>query len=366
MCFSNNLNPIVISKDLYDDNWNLTRTPVIVIDRKFNKQITGFLPSYPSYVLPFESIDNLNMTIENLQRSTLWNIKSRFLILTTDSRCISTRRILEFMSKQDLLSVYYLCIKKKSTVVFTLNPYASYAPEPWALIEKFGENDKKMKLYNLQYSKNPEICKSIIFDKTGHLEGEIIKSVNILETKPPPIFNYRKSADSYLKSLLEHEIMCTLPYKISVLINATPTLDLIYTPNLTEYWKQGYIQQLVDHTHCIYHEMMDISNTKYEYEDIITDYSTEIQFSILTKKIDFLTVINDVTSDELFVAKTLVLLVMFAITMVFINRDDVRQALMDVMRLITSMGLESPLNQLAIKFIFFFGFIFAFLIVPEF
>ncbi|CAG5079148.1 Protein of unknown function [Cotesia congregata] len=146
ICFVNNSNPVVISEDLLDNNWDPGRNPLIVIDRKFDKQITGFLPTYPMYVLAFESIDEL--------KSTFWNIKSPFLIVETDSRCLSTKTILKFMWKQNLIAVYHLCDQKNSTVVFTLNSFASYAPAPWELIAEFDDDEgKKMTLCRFQYTK---------------------------------------------------------------------------------------------------------------------------------------------------------------------------------------------------------------------
>ncbi|XP_074106888.1 uncharacterized protein LOC141532441 [Cotesia typhae] len=177
MCFVNNSNPMVISEDLLDNNWNPGGNPLIVIDRKFDKEITGFFPTYPTYALAFESIDKLKVDINNLQRSTFWNIKSPFLIVETGSRCHSTKTILKYMWKLNLLDVYYLCDRKNLTVVLTLNPYASYAPARWELIDEFGEDDdKKMTLYRLQYTKDPEICNNITFDKTDHLENAEVKT----------------------------------------------------------------------------------------------------------------------------------------------------------------------------------------------
>ncbi|XP_044592738.1 uncharacterized protein LOC123270658 [Cotesia glomerata] len=286
MCFTNNSNPVMISEDLLDDNWNPGENSLIVINRKFNKHITGFLPTYPTYVLSFKSIDNLKPVIDNLQRSKFWNTGSPFLMVGTGSRCSNTKKVLEFMWNRDSLSVYYLCENKNSSVIYTLNSYASYAPAPWKLIEKFGDSDKKLTLFRLGYIKgtlnieylssvlkiitrslfsDPQICKSITFDKTDHLE----------------------------------------------------------------------------------------------------DYTRETTISIVTKKTDSLTGISEIINNEQFVIGTSLLLIMFTIVMVIIIRDDIGLAVMKMARLVTGMAIETPLNRLAIKLIFFFGFLFAFLIVPD-
>ncbi|CAG5074004.1 Protein of unknown function [Cotesia congregata] len=233
MCFTNNSNLVMISEDLLDDNWNHGENSLIVIDHKFNKQITGFLPAYPIYILSFRSIDNLKPVVDNLQRSKFWNTGSPFLMVRTGSRCSNTKKILEFMWNRDFLSVYYLCKNKNSSVIYMLNPYASYAPAPWKLIEKF------------------------------------------------------------------------------------------------------------------------------------EDYTGETKISIVTKKTDFLTGISEIINNEQFVIGISLLLIMFTIVMVIIIKDDIGLAVMKMARLVTGMALETPLNRLAIKVIFFFGFLFTFLIVPD-
>nr|ACE75471.1 hypothetical protein GIP_L7_0100 [Glyptapanteles indiensis] len=361
ICFTNNSNPVVISADLLDNNWDPSRNSLIVVDREFNKHITGFLPSYPTYVLSYESIDNLKPVMDNLQKSKFWNINSPFLMARTGSRCPSPRRMLEFMWNRDLLSVYYLCVKKNSTVVFTLNPYASYAPAPWELIDKFGDSDKKLTLFRLEYTKDPEICKSIIFDKTDHLEGTKIKIVQFEDTEIFSEEEKRKFADDIVKNGLTTDYINL--YKISALINATPTLDIISTVNEP---LRGDIKQFADSKYDIYNTFETIDVTDYEYVDVMADYSNEKSFSIMTKKTDSLTGISKLTNDVNFVVGTILLLIMFTIVMVIINRDDIGLALMDMVRLVTGMALETPLNRLAMKFIFFFGFLFSFLIVPDF
>nr|ACE75462.1 hypothetical protein GIP_L7_0010 [Glyptapanteles indiensis] len=361
ICFTNNSNPVVISADLLDNSWDPGGNLLIVIDREFNKQITGFLPSYPTYVLSFKSIDNLKPVIDNLQKSKFWNINSPFVMVGIGSRCPSPRRMLEIMWNWNLLSVYYLCDKKNSTVVFTLNPYASYAPAPWELIDKFGDNDKKLTFFKLEYTKDPEICKNITFDKTDHLEGTKIKIVQFEDTEIFSEEENRKFADNVVKIKLKADFINL--YKISALINATPTLDIISTVNEP---LRGDIKQFADSKYDIYNTFETIDVTDYEYVDVMADYTNEETFLLLTKKTDSLTEISKLTNDVNFVVGTILLLIMFTIVMVIINRDDIGLALMDMVRLVTGMTLETPLNRLAMKFIFFFGFLFSFLIVPDF
>ncbi|CAG5079150.1 Protein of unknown function [Cotesia congregata] len=366
ICFVNNSNPVVISEDLLDNNWDPGGNPLIVIDRKFDKQITGFLPTYPMYVLVFKSIDELKVVINNLQKSTFWNIKSPFLIVETNSHCLSTKTILKFMWKRNLMAVYHLCYQKNSTVVFTLNPFASYAPAPWELIAEFDDDDgKKMTLYRLQYTKDPEVCKSIIFDKTDHLDNAEVKTSKFTTLENVFINETFKRlySDEIIHSKLKSKYM-TL-HQLSLLMNITSTIDLIPNVKIQELLKQGYVKELADEIYDIHDQILPIEATKYKYVDVMAYYH-EMRFSILTKKTNFLTVFNDVTNDVRFVVGTIVLFIMFTIVMFIINKDNVCLAMMDVVRLVLSMTLETPLNRLVMKFILFFGFLFAFLIVPDF
>ncbi|CAD6227271.1 GSCOCG00006056001-RA-CDS [Cotesia congregata] len=359
-CLTNNSNPVMISKELFDYNWNPNKNPLIIIDNVFKKQITSFFPAYPTYVLFFQSIESLKEIINHLKQSALWSIKSPFVIVETESRCKNTRRVLEFLWKKDLLSVYYLCNKKDLTAIFTLNPYASYAPKPWVLIEKFGDSTKNITFYSLQYSKDPELCKSITFEKTDHLKSADIKFTYFSSTDK---LLKKQFHDDQLKELINRKV--TNLFNIPAYINATPTLEIIKRANSSQL-TQGFIQQLVDQTHDVHGSLMPVTETDYKYVDVIADYFHEHEFFILTKKADFFTVINEVSSDVDFVVMTIAVFVMFTIALVLINKEDICGALMDSMRLVVSMGLESPLNRLAMKFIFFCGFLFAFLIVPDF
>ncbi|KAH0551951.1 hypothetical protein KQX54_003386 [Cotesia glomerata] len=358
MCFTNNSNPVMISEDLLDNNWNPGENSLIVIDRKFNKKITGFLPAYPTYVLPFKSIDNLKPAVDNLQRSKFWNIGSPFLMVGTGSRCSSTKKLLEFMWNRDLLFVYYLCENKNSSVIYTLNPYASYAPAPWKLIEKFGDSDKKLTLFRLEYIKDPQICKSITFDKTDHLENAEIKFVRFYNNTCSKEEN-KKIAERLVEDLLKTDYINI--YKISALINATPMLEIIPTSLL----QRSEIQEFADSRYDIYGSMRFIDATDYEYVDVIAEYSYDSTFSIVTKKTDSLTGISEITNNVQFIVATSLLLILFTIVMVIIKRNDVGLAVMEMVRLVTGRALETPLNRLAITLIFFFGFLFAFLIVPD-
>ncbi|XP_057338864.1 uncharacterized protein LOC130676558 [Microplitis mediator] len=169
MCFTNNSNSVIITDDLYRNGYrdeNLSDendkiSSVIIITSNFEpSKITGLIRSYPTYVLPFESIKKLKTLIEKFKSSTIWSVTSKFLILDTtkEPRCANAEKILKFLWKIDLLFSYYMCYDndKDSTFFYTLNPFTKYAPPPWVQVETTDEfsnkKNKKLILYSLQYS----------------------------------------------------------------------------------------------------------------------------------------------------------------------------------------------------------------------
>lgn len=152
---------------------------------------------------------------------------------------------------------------------------------------------------------------------------------------------------------------------VSTLMNATVTTIVIPPSNNVEVLKQGYIEQLANNMCDIYLPILPIEATDYNHVDVLA-YSYERSCGIATKKTNFLTVISELTQDVRFVMGTMVLFVMFTILMFMINKHDLKLAVLDMVRLVVSMGLETPLNRLVMKIVLFFGFLFAFLIVPDF
>ncbi|CAG5079199.1 Protein of unknown function [Cotesia congregata] len=109
MCFKSNSNPVFISADLISKDWDPGGNSWVVIDHKFQKQAMGFNSAYPTYVLSFESMGYLKAAINHFRKSTAWSIKSPFLIVEKKSLCSNAGEVLQFMWKEDLLAVYYLC-----------------------------------------------------------------------------------------------------------------------------------------------------------------------------------------------------------------------------------------------------------------
>ncbi|CAG5109235.1 Protein of unknown function [Cotesia congregata] len=123
--FANNSNPLIISSDLVDDQVASgsidNGSPLIVINGdQMRKQIGGYLPSYPTYILRFESMQKLISLIFRFMGSIIWNIKSPIFILDISEgpHNINAFMVLSFFGNLDILESYYVCYddKRDSTI----------------------------------------------------------------------------------------------------------------------------------------------------------------------------------------------------------------------------------------------------------
>ncbi|CAG5092626.1 Protein of unknown function [Cotesia congregata] len=352
MCFTNNSSSVVISEDLLGNDWDPGGNSMIIIDRKFKKQITGFMSAYPTYVLSFDTMKNLKMTLEHLQQSTIWSIKSPFLIVKSKSQRANARKVLEFMWQQDLLAAYYICSDEDSTNVFTLNPFKSYAPAPWVNLDKLSGNNTKTALFALK------ICESITFDKAQELNGHEINVAFFFDFKnvPPDKINIELSKTGRkihsIETLLAH-------------VNAERRSHFFPRSIKSRSFLNGYLNQLVDKTGDVMGKTRQLADTNYKYMDIITAYN-EVEFSILTKKSNYLEAVSQVTCNYQFLFLTVFVLILIAIIVMINNKFDISGSIMYVMNLTAGMGVLIPLDRLSMRIIYLFGFVFIFTVMPDF
>ncbi|CAG5075632.1 Protein of unknown function [Cotesia congregata] len=292
-CFANNSNPLIISSDLVDDQVASRSidngSPLVVInDDQRRKQMEGYLPSYPTYILRFESLQKLVSLIFGFMGSTIWSIKSPIFILDISggTHDKNASMVLGFLGSLDILVSYYECYddKKDSTMVYTQNLFTQYALPPWnqVIIANAKSNSKtKSVLYSLQYPKDlKNNYKNIYFDKTQYLGG--------------------------------HEIKLMIP---------------IIEKNVPEH---------------------------------------ETQYSILTQKTDYLTALTAIHINFQLIFTTLLVLFIIAVIIIMNNKFNVSEGIMDIVSMSLSMGIMSPMGRLSMRIIYFFGFLFIFVVMPEF
>ncbi|XP_057335964.1 uncharacterized protein LOC130674606 [Microplitis mediator] len=378
-CFINNSNPAIITSDLIDDGYkkqNLgdgkgRNSPVIVINEDLKgDRIKGYVPTYPTYVLSFESIKKLEAQVEEFRSSAIWSIKSPFLVIDTnkESRCANAGKVLGFLWTIDLLSAYYLCSDdgNNSTIVYTLNPFTNYAPLPWVKVEaadQFDDNKgKKWTLYNLQYTKDRTSCENISFDKTQDLAGHKIKFAVVLDLPmKDESVKVNKINKAFKKLLSETSVnLLTLPHYI----NAEGSINVSDFLHDT-FIKRGYNTEFANKSIDAYSSVLQLADTNHEFSDFITQYR-EARYSILTKKSNYLTAMSEITYNLQFIILTIIVLVLIAVIIIVNNKFDISGGIMDVIKMSAGMGVMSPFDKLSMRIIYLSGFLFIFTVMPEF
>ncbi|XP_057335958.1 uncharacterized protein LOC130674603 [Microplitis mediator] len=379
-CFTNNSNPIIISADLINNDDKVKNPPdinnlkssFIIINEDFKPtKIEGYIPTYPTYVLLFESFLKLTALIGELRKSKIWSIKSPFFVLDTtkDSRCMNAQPVLGMLWKYDLLSAYYLCnnSERDSTIVYTLNPFTNYAPSPW--VQLYASNvfidkaDEKWTFYNLKYSKDKKICQNMIFDKTKHLKQNKIKLLAVERFPNVTLDKKVEMIRNYLKTITNKKIpsiYTLLPY-----INATYLVHFTEQGFTKEMMNNGYIDEIVRKVCDANDKLTQLSDTNYQFMDVMTQY-TLIEYSILTKKSNYLKVISEITYNIQFIVLSIVCLLLILVVILINNTFRVSESIMDVVRMLANMGVMSPMDRLSMRIIYFSGFLFIFIIMPEF
>ncbi|XP_057335345.1 uncharacterized protein LOC130674062 [Microplitis mediator] len=378
MCCANNSNPLIMTSDFIDDyhkvqnpfNFHQNSSVIIINDDFKADKIQGIIPSYPTYVLSFKSIEKLSSLIKEFRSSVVWSITSKFLVLDTDkeSHCANAGKVLGFLWKFDLLESYYLCYDydKESTIIYTLNPFTNYAPPPWTQIdatEKFDDKDStKWTLYNLRYSNEKNLCHTIKFDKTKILEGHNVKITifaNLRKKTSEEKKNYLRRHFEKLLATKEVSLNNLLTY-----INATSTVNILPTKS-EKLPENGDSKSFAGPNYDIYDKRLQLAEVNFTDNDIMTLYR-ELKFSILTKKTNYITGISEITSNIQFIIMTIVVLLLIFIIIMINNRYDVTGSILEVIRMLASMGFMSPIDCLSMRIIFFTGFLFSFLVVPDF
>ncbi|XP_053597920.1 uncharacterized protein LOC103577266 [Microplitis demolitor] len=381
-CFTNNSNPIVISADLINDDdkvknlsdINNIKSSFIIINEDFKPtKIEGYIPAYPAYVLLFKSFSKLMVLIEELMKSKIWSIKSSFFVLDTtkDPLYIYAQPVLAMLWEHDLLSSYYLCYNndRDSTIVYTLNPFTNYAPSLWAPVDTsyvFIEKDPKKKkwtFYSLKYSKGEKICQNIVFDKTENLDRYEIGTISFGRFPPVTSDEKLKIMRNYVKIMTNKKL--TTLYTLFPYINATYSIRFFQQHFFEAMIDNGYIKQLVRTESDAHDKLTQLSDTNYQYMDIVTHYN-EYEYLILTKKSNYLTVISEITYNLQFIVLSIVFLLLILVVILINNTFRVSESIMDVVRMLANMGVMSPMDRLSMRIIYLSGFLFIFIIMPEF
>ncbi|CAG5075094.1 Protein of unknown function [Cotesia congregata] len=374
--FANNSNPLIISSDLVDDQMASGNVdsgkPLIVInsDQK-RKQIEGYLPSHPTYILRYESLPKLTSLIFGFMRSSTCNIKSPIFLLDVSegTHDMDASIALGFLASLDILISYYVSYddKKDSTMVYTLNPYTQYAPSPWNQV-KFANaksNSKtKATLYSLQNPRDlKNNYKNIYFDKTQYLDGHQIKLIVPVIKKNLPEQDKQRNIIEYMKYFEKFKDvgLSSLPDYMTV----TASIKILENNFNLKNIEYGFDENLFNRQYDAKNVATQLADTNPRLTDFVKEYH-EMHYSILTMKTDYLTAVTEIQINLQFIFITLFVLFLIAVIIMMNNKFNVSKGIMDIVSMSLNMGIISPMGRLSMRIIYFFGFLFIFVVMPEF
>lgn len=157
MCFLNELNPVAVSVDLIDVVYEIPKKEtdqlsIIVIDNHFSsKVIKKYYPRHPSFVLSGDSLKTLIENLHEIKTAKIWNVKSLFVIVGT--QCQNSAAALKLLWEIEALSSFFICQDEfnNKTLIFTFNPFSSYAPKPWERVTGFNKSDSRWTLIRQRF-----------------------------------------------------------------------------------------------------------------------------------------------------------------------------------------------------------------------
>ncbi|XP_057325907.1 uncharacterized protein LOC130667970 [Microplitis mediator] len=340
LCFGNTSNPIAVTENLvetFHKNLPITiKAPVIIINKNFiAKKIQLYYPTYPMYILSVSSAEEIFVFLLKLDHSPSWSRKSKFFVIfETNKPCVHSWKILERLWQFKVLSSIVACSgTSNKTSLYTYNPFTKRAPDPWVNTNMyyFDFENRPVFLFNQSFSNDHKICATLFFDKTEFLDGY---PVNIAATYD--------NTDLLL----------------SVIFNS-----LNMTPQVT-YFNDNVLKLF--------------RSIEFGYNDIVTSYKynmdprsvgtvpleREINFIIVTQKANFLSTSYQIANviDINGAIAIIFLLLLITLLIVLHNEYQIGLAVLDVLKLLMSMGIDAPLDRLAMKITFFTGFFFRFFI----
>ncbi|XP_057336695.1 uncharacterized protein LOC130675180 [Microplitis mediator] len=282
---------------------------------------------------------------------------------------MNAQTVLGMLWEHDLLSAYYLCYNndRDSTIVYTLNPFTNYAPSQWVPVDAsdvfIHKPGAKWSFYSLKYSKDKKICQNIIFDKTKNLDRHKIKLISSEKFPNVTLDKQRAIVNNFINRMKNDKIQSL--YTLISHINATYSVRFLEQGFSKEMIKNGYTDKLVRTEYDANDKVTQLSDTNYQFMDIITQYNV-FEYSILTRKSNYLTEISKITYNLQFIILSIVFLLLILMVILINNTFRVSESIMDVVRMLANMGVMSPMDRLSMRIIYFSGFLFIFIIMPEF
>ncbi|XP_057325603.1 uncharacterized protein LOC130667784 [Microplitis mediator] len=344
LCFTNVTNPIVMSENVVDafrvTAPELLKRPIMIIHNNFEaKDVQLYLSSYPTYVLSVPATKELGELLTKLMWSPSWNIASTFFLVLKLEKCNkSAFLLLQQLWYFNLLSSFVVCHEVGyGTSLYTFNPFTKRAPDPWIEVKLIDRQSPQFTVYKRPFINDLTTCDNLNFDKTKFLDRYPIK-----------LAAFHKYHDFIERDVFTRMNITLIKTIFRQTENSDPIMD-----SLT------YGQQ-------------DISQAQYAVDDLVNEYvdvipvTGEMSFVIVTQKRTYMSLVREIVSifDLYSGIAVIVILLIITIMIILTNGYQIRLAFLDVLKLLLSMGMDSPLDRFAMKILFFTAFLFVFTFGP--
>ncbi|XP_057327780.1 uncharacterized protein LOC130669098 isoform X2 [Microplitis mediator] len=344
LCFSNVTNPIVMSENVVDafrvTAPELLKRPIMIINNNFEaKDVQLYLPSHPTYVLSVRTIAELEELLNKLRRSPSWNIASTFFLVLKTKKCnISAFLLLSKLWSFNLLSSFVVCHEVgHGTSLYTFNPFTKRAPDRWIKVKLIDMQIPRFTVYKRPFVNDLTIFDNLNFDKTKFLD----------------LYPIKVAASNKYRDFIEQDVFPHLNVSvIKTMFRQTENSDPVFDSLI--YGKKD-----------ISHSQYDVNDLPNEYVDAIP-VTYDLSLVIVTQKRTFISRVREIVSifDLHSGIAIIIILLIITIMIILTNGYQIRLAFLDVLRLLLSMGMDSPLDRFAMKILFFTAFLFVFTFGP--
>ncbi|KAG8038233.1 hypothetical protein G9C98_006560 [Cotesia typhae] len=370
-CYSDRLNPIVITTNLIDiiDELRVEdiKFSVMTIDRDFKaKNIQIFIPAYPLYIVSTDSTDQLQGLLNELKSTPTWNIVSIFFFIEAEGNyCQNASQVLQLLWKFDLLSSFYFCIEPNNEIMlYTYNPYTNRAPDSWTEVNTNDKLNNRWTLYKQLYIPNDkEVCQSLNYDKTKVLDGYEVKAASDTMSWEHITRNETYNVSSFEESLMNTDK--TLMKNLFLALNVTPRISYDDTGIYANNTATGYIKLLINASHDIGVSSQHRATALGVVDRINLPYQNG--YFILSKYRPFEIPAEEVTDfndSRPAVALFVAVLVVTFITIVLNTENDYAHAALDIFRMVLGAEILTQFQRLSIKICYVASFLMILFISP--
>ncbi|XP_057326419.1 uncharacterized protein LOC130668248 [Microplitis mediator] len=318
----------------------LLKRPIMIIHSNFEaKDVQLYLSSYPTYVLSVRTIKELKELLKKLMWSPFWNIASTFILVLKSEKCyISAFHLLTMLWDFNLLSSFVVCHEVgNGTSLYTFNPFTKRAPDPWISLKLIDRQIPQFTVYKRPFINDLTTCDNLNFDKTKFLDRYPIKL----------------AASHKYHDFIERGVFTRMNITlIKTILRQTENSDPVF-------------DSLTSGQNDISQAQYDVNDLANEYVDVIP-VTGEMSFVIVTQKRTYMSLVREIVSvfDLYSGIAVIVILLIITIMIILTNGYQIRLALLDVLKSLLSMGMDSPLDRFAMKILFFTAFLFVFTFGP--